>query len=100
MNTAELTEIAKAECKKVAAEWLASDRTAKLGDLHVQARKNFEACALELGATNHEIEWVDIRGLSIKAINGVLKDHYHERVSRNDVPFYKVHKALVAGEDR
>ena len=82
------------------AEWLASDRTAKLGDLHVQARKNFEACALELGATKHEIEWVDIRGLSIKAINGVLTDHYHERVSRNDVPFYKVHKALVAGEDR
>ena len=100
MITSKLDEIAKDACAKVAAEWLASDRTAKLGDLHAHARKNFEARALELGATKHELEWLDTKGLSIEVINGELKDHYREHVSSDDVPFYKVHKALVQGADK
>lgn len=95
------TKIAQTAATQVAREWLSSNRTTKLKDLHAESRARFEAAAKDqLGLTADDIAWIDTEGVSIATVNGVMTAHYHQHVSPEKVPFFKVYRALENFADR
>ena len=98
---AKTTEIAKTACEQAADEWLASDRTATIFQIHEDARARFDAeAAQQLGLTADDLAWIDIKGLAIKTINTRLSAYYAEHVSDGETRFPRILKALAQSADR